>query len=87
MQFIHVGVHPSFIHGLVGDVIWKACWGERHTDITPQHAFPYKLLNVVRHAVEVLRIEQTEEQRGEGKKKLEHLQLEPSNRRVRGGPY
>ena len=52
VQFEHLQILPAAIHTLVGDVIWKTCWGDRHMAITPQHAVPYKLLNIIKSVVE-----------------------------------
>ena len=88
VQFEHLGVQPCFFHGLVGDTIWQACWGDRHGSITLQHAVPYKLLNVVKHVVETLKDEQTQEQLDQGKTHYQSVQKEAEKRRVeRRGPY
>ena len=88
VQFEHLGVLPCFIHGLVGDTIWQACWGDRHGNITLQHAVPYKLLNVAKHVVEGFNTEQTQVQLDEGKTHYLAVQTEAEKRRVeRRGPY
>ena len=43
---------PSFVHGMVGDEIWQTCWGDRHTNITGAHSVPYKMLHILKWAVE-----------------------------------
>ena len=87
VQFSHLGVHPCFMHGLVGDVIWQACWGDRHASITEEHAVPYKLLNLVRHVVESLNTDQTEVQRVEGRVRYQAVHTAAASRRRGGSPY
>ena len=43
---------PCFVHGMVGDDIWQTCWGDRHTKITGAHSVPYKMLHILKWAVE-----------------------------------
>ena len=43
---------PCFVHGMVGDEIWQTCWGDRHTNITGAHSVPYKMLHILKWAVE-----------------------------------
>ena len=52
LTFHVLGALPSIIHGLTGDAIWQACWGERHPNITTAHYVPFKLLHVVKWIVE-----------------------------------
>ena len=88
VQFEQLGVQPCFFHGLVGDTIWQACWGDRHHAITLQHAVPYKLLNVARHVVEGLDTVQTDAQLDEGKTRYLTVHKEAERRKAeRRGPY
>ena len=88
VQFEQLGVQPCFVHGLVGDTIWHACWGDRHQGITLQHAVPYKLLNVVRHVVEGITAVQTEAQLNDGKTRFLAAQTEAEKRKAeKRGPY
>ena len=51
LQFDDIGVPPSLVHALVGDVIWSKCWLHRKNDINGQHWIPNQLLNILMAAV------------------------------------
>ena len=57
MTFQQLQVEPWFIHRLVGDTIWGACWAERAPNITVDMTVPQKLLNVTIHVVAALESE------------------------------
>ena len=87
VQFVHLGVQPCFIHGLVGDTIWQQCWKDRHTGITQSHAVPHKLMNVARHALQALAPVQTDTLRTEGGERYKAVTKQAESRRRGGGPY
>ena len=43
---------PSFVHSMVGNDIWQACWGDRHPSITGAHSVPFKMLHILKWVVE-----------------------------------
>jgi hypothetical protein len=51
MQFGGLDIAPGFVHSLVGDTIWQACWGDRKDIINAQHWIPFKLLNIMMSVV------------------------------------
>jgi len=51
LQFSSLDVAPSFVHSLVGDAIWAACWQDRKDHIGSSHWIPVKLLNILMHIV------------------------------------
>ena len=51
MSFEQLQVAPWFMHRLVGDAIWKACWADRSANITVHDTVPQQLLNVTIHVV------------------------------------
>jgi hypothetical protein len=51
MQFSSLDVAPFFVHSLVGDTIWLACWQDRKDHIGGSHWIPFKLLNILREVV------------------------------------
>ena len=51
MSFQQLQVAPWFMHRLVGDTIWKACWAERSPNITEDVTVPQQLLNINTHVV------------------------------------
>ena len=87
LRFLHTGVHPCFFHGIAGDTLWSACWGDRAPTITPQHAIPYQLLNVVKYAIENRAVQQTEEQLQAGKERYKAVVGAAEARRRAGDPY
>ena len=88
MSFQQLQVEPWFIHRLVGDVVWNACWDDRAPSITADVTVPQKLLNVAIHvaaAVENdLQSKATEEQVAAAKKTIEEQQ-EAQRKRARVG--
>jgi hypothetical protein len=52
LQFGSLGALPSFIHSLMGDTMWEACWGDQQDVITNEHFVPYKIMNLVKYAVD-----------------------------------
>ena len=51
MTFHQLSVEPWFLHRLVGDEIWAACWAERAPAIADGMVVPQKLLNIALHVV------------------------------------
>jgi len=66
LQFDSIDVAPSFVHSLVGDTIWKACWKDRKDHISGSHWIPLKLLNILMTVVnqEVGQLGQQQLERG-----------------------
>jgi hypothetical protein len=60
MTFQQLLVAPWFVHRLVGDTIWNACWTERAPRVTDEMTVPQKLLNIVTHVVTTLEGEYNE---------------------------
>ena len=87
VQFMHLDIQPCDMHGMVGDAIWQACWGERQTAITPQHAVPYKLLHIAKSVAENLTLTVTEEQRTSASGRYAKVVKDATARRNAGGPY
>ena len=87
VQFMHLDLQPCHLHGLVGDAIWLACWGDRQAGITSQHAVPYKLLNIAKSVAENLTITVTDEQRTWANGRYAAVVKDATARRNAGGPY
>ena len=62
-----LGVAPSFVHFLVGDTIWKACWLEIQAAIIGQHWIPYRLLSILKSVIEQNQFQPAATQLEEGK--------------------
>ena len=60
MTFQQLLVAPWFIHRLVGDTIWNACWAERAPRVSEEMTVPQKLLNIALHAAASLEGEYNE---------------------------
>ena len=86
MTFQQLQVEPWFIHRLVGDTIWTACWAERAPNITADMSVPQKLLNVATHVVAALdndfRDRATDEHRKAAERTIAE-QLEAQRKRAR----
>ena len=67
MNLQELKVDPWFVHRLVGDEIWAACWKDRAPNVTNCMTIPQKMLNIVTHIVATadneLRTQATDEQR------------------------
>ena len=87
VQFLNLGINPCHVHTLVGDTLWQACWGERHAAVTAQHAVPYKLMNVVKEALEALAMAPTDTQRTAGGTHYAAVLRLAETRKREGGPY
>ena len=81
IQFKHLNVRPSFVHTMVGDTIWQACWGERHGEISLKHWFPFKLLNIAKTVVEQYKYKLEDNLIEEGKKKYAEVESAAIKRR------
>ena len=87
MTFHVLGAHPSVVHGLIGDSMWKECWGDKHARITTQHIIPYSILNVLKFAVERAKATPDTATLENGKARWKEARTEAAKRRERGGPY
>jgi hypothetical protein len=89
LTFGLLGAPPWFIHRLVGDTIWHACWGDRHGVIDDDFMVPAKLLNIVRHVVMTMaaQIQQTEQDRQQAAASLRQADVAAQERRAQGAPY
>ena len=85
MTFQLLGAAPSFIHGMVGDKIWQACWKERHPFITEDMFVPYKMMNILKTIIEQRAGSHTEEELLAGKEQY-HVAVEAAKRRRANGP-
>ena len=74
-------VSPGFVHSMVGDRMWEACWGDRHTHITAAHWVPHKLFNVLKWVVEMRAQKGLLPDLDSGKEMYKHIILE--NQRLR----
>ena len=81
LQFEHLGVRPSFVHTMVGNTIWNACWGERQGEINLKHWIPYKLLNIAKTVVEQYKYQLEEQLIEEGKQKYAEVESAAIKRR------
>ena len=54
MTFCELKVAPWFVHRLVGDTIWNACWAERAPNIMETLTVPQKLLSIATHVAATL---------------------------------
>ena len=87
VQFDALGVAPSFIHTLVGDGVWQACWGAKHAQITGAHFVPYKIVNVIKNVVEQQQLQPAAEVLQAGKDRYAEAVKTAELRRKRGSPY
>ena len=87
MTFTDLKVEPWFVHRLVGDQIWEACWQERADNITDNMTVPRKLLNIITHVAATmdaeLRSQATAELRMAAEKTIAD-QVEAQRRRDQG---
>ena len=87
MAFHELKVEPWFVHRLVGDTIWQACWGERAPHIHGEVTVPQKLLTIVTHIVatmdQELRNKATDDQRAAAALTIAE-QAEAQQRRTEG---
>ena len=87
LQFAHLAVPPSLVHGLVGDAIWKSCWSDRHAAINDQHAVPYKLLNILKTVAQHVAQTPSDAQVTAAKERYAAAVRDADTRRRTGGPY
>ena len=87
LQFDQLGAQPSFIHTLLGDRMWKECWGTRHGEITGAHYVPYKMLNIVKWTAEKLNLQLSPEELEWGQTRYGETQRAAAERRKDGSPY
>ena len=87
VTFHVLGTHPSIAHGLVGDGIWRDCWGEKHGRITTSHIVPYSLFSILKYAVDQVKETPDAKSVEEGKNRWAQAKTEAAERRVRGKPY
>ena len=87
LTFHVLGIHPSVAHGLVGDQLWQAIWGEKQGRVTTEHMVPYCILNVLKLAVEQGKSVPTEMALEEGRKRWTEAKRAATIRRERGSPY
>jgi len=85
MTFQLLGAAPSFIHGMVGDKIWQACWKERHPFITEDIFVPYMMMNILKTIIEQRAGSHTAEELLAGKEQY-HVAVEAAKRRRANGP-
>ena len=87
LTFHVLGAHPSIVHGLIGDHMWKEVWGEKHSRITEAHIVPYSVLEVLKLAVERWKVQPDAETIKCGKERWHEAKTEAAKRRVRNSPY
>ena len=87
VQFVHLAVLPCHMHGMVGDTIWQACWGDRHASVTSQHAVPFKLLNIAKTVAQEIALAPTQAQKTDANERYTAVVREAATRREKGGPY
>jgi hypothetical protein len=52
VSFHVLGVPPHFVHGLIGDDMWKDCWKEKHQTICDTNMVPTKMMGIIKWVVE-----------------------------------
>ena len=87
IQFSTLGAKPAFIHTLVGDDVWQACWGPKQGSVADEHYVPYKLLNTVKNLIEQLQAQPDQAALDDGKERFAAARLAAEQRRKRGAPY
>ena len=87
LTFHVLGAHPSVVHGLIGDEMWKEAWGEKQGRITNAHMIPYSILNVLKLAVERRQMQPDADALENGKLRWQTAKKEATLRRVRATPY
>ena len=87
LTFHVLGAHPSVVHGLIGDEMWKEAWGEKQGRITNAHMIPYSVLNVLKLAVEQRQMQPDADALENGKLRWQTAKKEATLRRVRATPY
>ena len=91
VTFDQIGVHPAFVHTLVGDAMWEDCWQHRHTAITGEHYVPFQLSSLIKFAVEAvstqLNLRHTAEEELGGRVRYDAVKQAAEQRRSRGSPY
>jgi hypothetical protein len=80
ITFQLLGAAPSFIHGMVGDKIWQACWKSRHTAISEDMFVPYQLMDVLKWIIQQRAATLTAEQQLEGQQRY-HVAEEAATKR------
>ena len=86
IQFSQLGVPPPLVHTLVGDVMWKDCWKERHGGIGESDWVPYKILNLLKYLTEIPKLDMKDQVIERGKDQYNAVQKEASGRRAKGSP-
>ena len=87
LTFHVLGAHPSIVHGVIGDKMWQEAWGEKHKRITTTHMVPYSILNVLKLAVERMKILPDADTLADGKARWTAAKEETAKRRQLSTPY
>ena len=87
LTFHVLGAHPSVVHGIIGDPLWKDCWGDKHGRITNAHIVPYSILNMLKWAVEQAQLIPDATAMEEGKERWLGARADAAKRRGHGAQY
>jgi hypothetical protein len=89
LQFDSIGAPPSFVHSIVGDTIWSACWLHRSNNISGEHWIPYKLLNILMTTVQQDKLQLDASQLEAGVKRYAEFKdaADTAAAKRRHGPY
>ena len=87
ITFHVMGAHPSTVHTIVGDHLWREVWKEKADKITNSFMVPFSLVNVLKHAVEAAKVQPTDTVVAEGVARLLEAKKIAANRRQRNSPY
>jgi len=74
LRFDSIDTAPSFVHSLVGDTIWLACWKDRKDNIHGSHWIPFKLLNILMTVVKQEDGSMEQQQLDMGKKRFAEVE-------------
>ena len=85
VDFKHLGAHPAFVHGLLGDTMWVDCWKERQGDITIDHMVPFKIMNILKWHRDAAQLEAAQLQAG--RERYTAICDAAAQRSKRVGPY
>ena len=87
ITFHVMGAHPSTVHTIVGDHLWREVWKEKADKITNSFMVPFSLVNVLKHAVEAAKVQPSDTVVAEGVARLLEAKKIAANRRQRNSPY
>ena len=84
VTFHLLGAEPSFVHTLVGDAIWKACWRDRHHCVNSAQFIPFKMAGILKWMMSQRGTKHAAAKQEEGKAQYEVVEAEAKKRRLAG---